>query len=222
MIIINYQEEIARVLQAVDYSEDNFRFENYAGGFVFSRTTFTRFFYPLNVDWLVRFQGTTIREVCEKMTNFYLRDDPDAYYSSWIQGKPTFRAHCGRDESGNDDAKTFPIKYTKLTDKQKHLSEIIMELHSRQIFFRMEYIWDGDGRVSIVDPNVKPSNVETDIMNIAAHPDLSVVTAEKYNDLKPLPEKDWIEKLDVEKFEDANDWLSRYIKPPKSNRVRSI
>jgi hypothetical protein len=213
MIIINYQEEIAQVLKAIVFSEDNFRFENYADGFVLSRTTFTRFFYSLNVDWLVRFQGATIREVCEKMTDFYLHEEPEGYYSSWIQGKPTFKGYS---------AKTYPLEYTKPTEEQKRLSTIITELHKQRIFFRMEYIWDSDGLVSIIDPNVRPSNVETDIMNIAAHPDLNVSTAQHYNDLKPLPEKDWIEQLHVERFEDANDWLSNFLKPGVINEVPSI
>jgi hypothetical protein len=210
MVEMDYQGHLAQVLTAIYSTEDNFRFENYPSGFVFSRTTYSRVFDPIDVDWLVRYEANTIKEVCEKMTEYYIREKPDSYYSHWILRKPTFPGLLG-DKYGNNHPYDYPIIYGPLTVGERDFAIRLMQLHLSGILFRIESVWDSGYTISIVDPEIKPSNVDIDRLNIELHNDLRVDTSQNYTDLKPLPEKDTLHVISVEHLEEANSWLKRAL-----------
>lgn len=212
MIIKNYEKEIARVLTAIYWQESNFRFENYKDGFIFTLVTYPRFMYggeTARIDWKARYKGKTITEVCEKVNEFYIEKKPDFYYSSWIQGKPTFKDWSS--ENGIPVLTEFQLKSKPFTEEDQRFGELLLHLHQKNIFFRIENVWDGGFDIRIIDPQITPSQIEIDDRNISLHPDLNVSTEEMYDDLLPTLDRDWISDINVRDLAEANDWLEEQL-----------
>ena len=171
MIIKDYNKEIERVLTALYWNEHNFRFENYEGGFVFTLVVYPRFMYggeAARVDWKARFKGETIKEVCEKVNEYYIVNEPDSYYSSWIQGKPTFKNWVFENDALI--LKQFPLRSKPFTDGDQRFAEILWQLHQKHIYFRIEDVWDNGYDDRIIDSKIKPTQIEIDERNISLHP----------------------------------------------------
>jgi hypothetical protein len=208
MIIKNYDKEISRVLTAIYWQEENFRFENYNEGFIFTLVVYPRFMYgekTARIDWRVRFKGKTMKEVCERVNDYYILNEPDSYYSSWIQGSPTFKHWTN--ENIVFVKQEFQLKSKRFTEEDERFGELLMELHRKKIQFRIENVWDRGYDIRIINPELQPSQIEIDDYNISLHPDLDVSTEKKYDDLIQALEDDWIADTNVRNLAEANGWL---------------
>jgi hypothetical protein len=85
------------------------------------------------------------------MTNYYLKEEPESYFSYWIQRKPEFPCLIG-DEHGQNHPYNYPVDYPALNPAEKKFGELLLELHEKKVLFRIENLWDSDYCISIVDP----------------------------------------------------------------------
>jgi hypothetical protein len=225
---IDYHKQLCEVLDSQYGTEMNFRLENdiennvfvftipvwtggwdrgtmddlSAGGEVLFETedaALSRLSPLPKIDWTreTRFKGKTIAEVMEKYCKYRLQKDERDYLNSWLRGYSKFEAG-------------WKVRYESKNDYKFPIADVLEDLHSRKIPFRIEMLWDDGFRAILIKREISPSRVEVDNYN-DKHQFL-----EAY-ELLEVPENDWIIKFHATEVEDAVRQMNYYVTYGKTN-----
>ena len=150
------------------------------------------------IDWTseTRFKGKTIADVIEKYCKYLFQKDKRDYLSCWLRGYSKFEA-------------AWKVRYESKKYNNFKIGDILEDLHSKKIPFRIEMLWDDGFRAILVNKDVVPSRIKVDEYN-------NKQQLVDVDELLEVPENDWIIKFHETEVEDAVRQMYYYVKYGKT------
>jgi hypothetical protein len=120
---------------------------------------------------------------------------------SWLRGYSKFLAG-------------WKVRYESKNDNKFPFADVLEDLHSKKLAFRIECLWDDGFKAILVNKDVSPSRLQVD----------------EHNDRQPggdadtlleVPEVDWVKKFHENKVEDTVKQLVYYLKNGRAKQKLS-